>query len=92
MVAKKIIGLIFSIIALIASVIVGFFFFGVVAAAILGIVLLFFLLSFLVYLNRRWKYVLAWFQGTFHVKKTTKKKRGRWETEEEVVVAEIEEK
>jgi Na+-transporting methylmalonyl-CoA/oxaloacetate decarboxylase gamma subunit len=92
MVAKKIIGLIVSIVALVASVIVGFFFFGAVAVAVLGIVVLFFILSFLVYLNRRWKYIVAWFHEKFNKSKSIKKKKGRWHSDEEVVVAKIEEK
>jgi hypothetical protein len=89
---KQIVGLVISMVMLVVSAVVGVLFFGVVAFAIVGIIALFVLLSFLVYLNRRWKNIVAWFRGRFDKNKDIKKKRGRWESNEEVVVAEIEEK
>ena len=92
---KKILWIILGFILLPIALAVGFLFFGVVAAIILVIIVLFALLSFIFYLNRRFKYALYKFRtnGPSYTKQTeqTIKKTRNTGKEKEVVIEQIEE-
>lgn len=92
---KKILWIIFGFILLPVALAVGFLFFGVIAAIILVIVVLFALLSFIFYLNRKFKYALYTFRTngpayTQHTEQTIKKSKHSGK-QEEVVIEQIEE-
>jgi membrane protein insertase Oxa1/YidC/SpoIIIJ len=95
---KKIVWIIVGFILLPIVLAVGVFFFGIVVLIVLGIIILFGTLSFVMYLNRRFKHAMYQFRtkGTeyaeahVHEKKTYKtQKKGK---EQEIVIEHIEEK
>ena len=92
---RKIIWIIIGFILLPLVLAVGVLFFGVIAAIILIIVVLFALLSFIFYLNRRFKYALYKFRTnapgyTQRTEQTIKKTKTKGK-EEEVIIEQIEE-
>ena len=92
---RKIIWIIIGFILLPLVLAVGVLFFGVIAAIILIIVVLFALLSFIFYLNRRFKYALYKFRTnapgyTQRTEQTIKKTKTKGKGEE-VVIEQIEE-
>lgn len=91
MVFWRIVGIIVSILVLMASVIVGIFFFGILAVALAGLAGLFILLWLLFYLNRKWRHILFVLKERFHRKDRKKKGKRHWEHHEEIIVKEVRE-
>lgn len=92
---RKLIWIILGFILLPVVLAVGFLFFGIVAAIVLVIVVLFVLLSFIFYLNRRFKYALYKFRTnapgyTSRTEQTIKKTKTKGK-EEEIIIEQIEE-
>lgn len=92
---RKIVWIILGFILLPVVLAVGFLFFGVIAAIVLSIILLFAILSFIFYLNRRFKYALYKFRTNApeyerRTEQTIKKTKTKGKSEE-VVIEQIEE-
>lgn len=92
---KRIIGIVLSILLIPLFLVLGFIFFGAIAVIVLTIIGLVILLSFLFYLNKKFKYYL------YHIKskgeqytetKTEKKFHKKSEKGEEIVIEQVEER
>lgn len=92
---KRIMGILLSLLLIPFLLIVGFIFFGAIAVIVLTIIGLIILLSFLFYLNKKFKYFL------YHVKskgqqytetKTEEKFHKKTKKGEEIVIEQVEER
>lgn len=92
---KRIIGILLSLLLIPFLLIVGFIFFGAIAVIVLTIIGLIILLSFLFYLNKKFKYFL------YHVKskgqqytetKTEERFHKKTKKGEEIVIEQVEER